>query len=136
MAARGEQIAAMARACVGTPFRPQGRMPGRGLDCVGLIVHVGRSLGLTAYDESGYGMAGNGERLPRGLEAGGFIRVERAEVGDVLLFRLEKGQAHVGIKSERGVIHAHMGLGRVVEHRLDAAWQAAIVAAYRFPSRD
>ena len=36
--------------CIGVPFRHQGRSiepgPGQGIDCVGLAVHVARSLGL------------------------------------------------------------------------------------------
>ena len=33
-------IIAIARACLGTPFRHQGRIPGVALDCAGLVVAV------------------------------------------------------------------------------------------------
>ena len=36
MTKRGKDIAARARSLVGVRFRPQGRDPGIGLDCVGL----------------------------------------------------------------------------------------------------
>ena len=135
MTTRGEEIAAAARACVGTPFRTHGRVPGRGLDCVGLVAHVGRSLGLSAHDETGYGLTGNGARIEAGLARAGLVPVApgQARVGDVLLFDLGRGLLHLAIRSEHGIIHAHRGLGRVAEHRLDGEWQAALTAAWRFP---
>ena len=135
MTTRGKEIAAAARACVGTPFRLQGRVPGRGLDCVGLVAHVGKSLGLSTHDETAYGLAGTGARLEAGLARAGLAQVAeaQAQVGDVLLFDLGRGLLHVAVRSEHGIIHAHRGLGRVVEHRLDDEWRAALVAVWRFP---
>lgn len=132
----GEEIAAAARACVGTPFRLQGRVPGVGLDCVGLVVWVGRSLGLIDHDETGYGLTGSGGRLEAGLARAGLVQVSAEEfaVGDVLLFDMGRGLLHVAVRSEHGIIHAHRGLGRVVEHRLDGEWRAALAAAWRFPA--
>ena len=37
---------AAARACIGTPFHHQGRRPGAGLDCIGLIVIALRAAGF------------------------------------------------------------------------------------------
>lgn len=138
MTTRGEEIAAAARACIGTPFRLHGRVPGRGLDCVGLVVHVGRSLALIDHDETGYGLSGSGARLEAELMRAGLERVAVAQtrVGDVLLFDMGRGLLHVAVRSEHGVIHAHRGLGRVVEHRLDEEWRAALVTAWRFPAAD
>ncbi|HEY4548168.1 MAG TPA: NlpC/P60 family protein [Pedomonas sp.] len=146
MTTRGEEIAAAARGCVGTPFRLHGRVPGRGLDCVGLVAHVGRSLGLIGHDETGYGLSGSGARLEAGLARAGLVRVnaeagrdqagqdQAGQVGDVLLFDLGRGLLHVAVRSEHGIIHAHRGLGRVVEHRLDEEWRAALAAVWRFPA--
>ena len=33
-----KNMIAAARACLGTPFHHQGRMPGVGLDCIGLVI--------------------------------------------------------------------------------------------------
>lgn len=135
MTTRGREIAAAARGCVGTPFRLHGRVPGRGLDCVGLVAHAGRSLGLSDHDETAYGLSGSGARLEAGLARAGLARVAgEAEVGDVLLFDLGRGLLHVAVMSEHGIIHAHRGLGRVVEHRLDDEWRAALAAIWRFPA--
>lgn len=136
MTTRGVEIAAAARTCVGTPFRLHGRVPGRGLDCVGLVAHAARNLGLSTYDETAYGLSGSGARLEKALARAGLVKVPLAEaqVGDVLLFDLGRGLLHVAVKSEHGIIHAHRGLGRVVEHRLDGEWRAALAAAWRFPA--
>ena len=135
MTTRGKEIAAAARDCVGTPFRAQGRVPGRGLDCAGVIVHAGKRFGFVEGDETGYSLTGNGARIERALARAGLVRVKRgaAQVGDVLVFDLGRGLLHLAIRSEHGLIHAHRGLGRVVEHGLDDSWQAALVAVWRFP---
>ncbi|MBK8745664.1 MAG: peptidase P60, partial [Propionivibrio sp.] len=38
-------ILAAARACIGTPFVHQGRIPGLALDCAGLVVAVAQAIG-------------------------------------------------------------------------------------------
>ena len=45
-----EQILAAARAEIGTPFRHQGRVSGKALDCAGLICHVASVIGLEYFD--------------------------------------------------------------------------------------
>jgi cell wall-associated NlpC family hydrolase len=35
-----------ARECLGTPFQHQGRVPGVGLDCVGVAIYAAREVGL------------------------------------------------------------------------------------------
>lgn len=135
MTIHGEDIAAAARACVGTPFRLQGRVPGRGLDCAGVVVHAARRAGLAGYDDTGYGLTQNGARIAQAMARAGLVPVapQAAQAGDVLLFDLGRGLLHLAIRSEHGIIHAHRGLGRVVEHGLDDTWQKALVAAWRFP---
>ena len=44
--ASDQKIVAAARACIGTPFRPQGRLPGVGLDCIGLAAWAVRAVGI------------------------------------------------------------------------------------------
>jgi hypothetical protein len=48
-------------------------------------------------------------------------------MGDVLLCELGAGQCHLGLGGADSVIHAHAGLGRVVESPWDADWAAADV---------
>lgn len=127
-------IQAAGRRYVGTPFRHQGRMPGHGLDCVGVIVCIGRELGLFQYDVSGYArQPASWSSLGRHVEAAGFVRVDVARAGDVYLMAIVDRPQHVALATDRGLLHAWLQARRVVEHGLDALWQSRIVATYRFP---
>lgn len=119
-------IVAAARRALGARFRLHGRDPAGGFDCVGLVAWALGEAGLTVPGvPTGYGwreaaaarvaaaMARAGLR-PVGAEAG-------AAPGDVLLFAQRRGQAHLGIASAAGVIHADAMLRRVVE-RPDRPW--------------
>lgn len=130
----GEDVVAVARQALGAPFRVQGRDPSIGLDCVGLLVYVARTFNLSHQDKVSYSLSADMSRLPMELEQSSLRRLgcEDRRSGDVLLFQLRPGHWHVGIASPVGMIHAHLGLRRVVEHRLDAEWLSALVAVYRF----
>ena len=80
--------------CIGVPFRHQGRSiepgPGQGIDCVGLAVHVARSLGLEYIDRTGYSRSPNGTDLQDTLDAQPcLLPIKRSDVqpGDLLLMR-------------------------------------------------
>src|SRR5260370_41141523 len=46
------QIIAKTREWLGTPFRHQGRIKGKGVDCAGLVLSVAQELGVALpYDE-------------------------------------------------------------------------------------
>jgi cell wall-associated NlpC family hydrolase len=55
------EITAAALALVGTPFHAQGRAPGVGLDCIGVVVCVARACGIPHQDREAYPMRPNGE---------------------------------------------------------------------------
>src|SRR3546814_6225898 len=66
----GDKIASAARACIGTPFRPQGRLAGVGLDCIGLAAVAVRAGGTDVEPPSDYDLSGDcGSRLADALEA-------------------------------------------------------------------
>lgn len=127
-------VVAHARACLGTRFRHQGRLAGVGLDCVGLIVHVIRAIGMTHYDYIHYGRLPYAGTLERHLALAGLIEIDKAlaQPGDVLLFRFDAAPQHVAIKTDQGMIHAYLLARRVVEHRIDHQWAARICGAYHF----
>lgn len=127
-----EAIVAGARACLGTRFRPQGRMPGLGLDCLGLVDAALARAGRPIDFPHDYSLRGDAlaARAEVGLAAAGGVRVRVARPGDVLLFEPVSGQAHLAIASDRGVIQAHLGVGRVVEGPADPAWP--VRSAWRF----
>jgi cell wall-associated NlpC family hydrolase len=123
MSERGKEIAARARSLVGVRFRPQGRDPELGLDCVGLaalsadvpVERVRRDYAL------------RGQRLVElehelcdlGLQP---VWRRAAEAGDVLVFEAGPSQLHMGILTERGFVHADAGLRMVVERPLPLPW--------------
>jgi NlpC/P60 family putative phage cell wall peptidase len=129
-----DMLVAIARQWLGTPFRHQGRQPGRGLDCVGLVVCAARRCGLGDYDVTNYPRLPQGDALAEHMCAAGLTEVERptALPGDVLLMRFTRQAQHVALVTDGGILHAHQQVGRVVEHRLDESWRRRIVAAYRF----
>ena len=137
MASR-EDIAAAARAWKGVRWKHQGRTR-QGIDCAGLVVLVGRDLGILDYDHRGY------PRDPDGTFAAHFDRaLERIaladkQAGDVVVFTQSRLPCHCGILTERygelSVVHAHLTRRRVIEEPLKAAEAICGPATrcYRFP---
>jgi cell wall-associated NlpC family hydrolase len=130
------RIVEVARRCLGTPFRHQGRLPGVGLDCVGLLVVVARECGITYRDERSYSRMPNGVTLmDRLLEScDQHATAEDALPGSVLVFEFlgPKWPQHVGIRTDRGFIHTYGRIGKVCEHGYDAEWRGRTVAALDF----
>lgn len=124
-------IVAAARACLGTPFLHQGRRPGLGLDCAGLVVHALRGAGRDVPDVAGYSRLPHGGLLRQACDSAGLVRVARdPRPGDVLLMRFGREPQHLAIATDCGMIHAYERAGRVVEHRISPVWAARIVAVY------
>lgn len=130
-----DQIIAVARECLGTPFQHQGRIPGQALDCAGVLVHVARRLGLHYHDMHGYSRVPSHGRLQAALDMQPCLQpINRSDAhsGDVLLMRFMHEATHIAILTgDDSVIHAFETIGRVVEHRLDDAWRGRVVCAYR-----
>lgn len=124
-------IVAAVRAAVGTRFRPQGRVPGVGLDCVGVALLAARTTGIEVCAEP-YALGGDHDgRIETVLDAIACRPVEVAVPGDLLLLAPTPRQRHLAVVTPAGVVHAHAGLGRVVEGPLDPAW--TILGAWRLP---
>lgn len=127
-----EKIVAKARECLGTPFHHQGRVPGVGIDCIGLLVEASQSLPVPLEDRINYGRYPDGKTLMAALvKQLDEIEIKDAQKGDILIFRFRRWPTHVGIKTDKGVIHTWTTVGKVVEHNLDK-WQNKICAAFRF----
>lgn len=120
---------ARARRLVGTPFRPQGRAPGRALDCVGLVLST-YEIALVAAPRN-YRLKGKHFLLAQSCLLEHFARVAaplRAS-GDLLLTQVSAEQIHFAIHGDRTFIHADAGIGRIVEVPGDVPW--AILGTYR-----
>ncbi len=120
------EFARRARALVGTPFRPQGRGE-QGLDCVGLVLATFAIPGDEVRRD--YRLRGNYlSELRRELER--YFRKVRVPLpGDVLLMLVADDQLHLGVRTADGFVHAHAGLGRVVETPGEPPWP--VEATYR-----
>jgi len=128
----GAQVVAAARAMVGVPFRLHGRSRESGVDCVGLVMLAleaagqGRALCVAPARYSIRG--GHVSLFHQGLTRAGLRPVECGRAGDVVLVRVGVGQFHLMIATsdelvpDGGHIHAHAGLGRVVEMSGESPW--------------
>ena len=133
----GADIVAAARAQIGTPFVHQGRIPGKALDCAGLLVTVAAAIGAEYVDVAGY------SRIPTGLLAGVMesqpclvrIKVAEATAGDVLVMRFAKEPQHLAVLAGDTIIHSHAAVGRCCEHAFDSTWRRRVVSAWRFIGR-
>lgn len=130
-----EEIIAAARACIGTPFHHQGRRPGVGLDCVGLVVAAATACGIQHEDCTDYSRRPDGVTLVREISKSmKEIDVPAAGLGDVLVFWIRRPDRpqHLGICTDYGMIHTYQEVDAVSEHRLTEAWRKRIHSAWRF----
>lgn len=112
---RAARIVAAARAMMGTPFRLHGR-GGDGIDCVGLAAVALRAAGHVGPVPRAYGLrSGDAGRARDWLAAAGLSPVAKPMPGDLALVRPGPMQLHLMIHVPGGFVHAHAGLGRVVE---------------------
>lgn len=134
-----------ARTWLGTPFHHQARLKGVGVDCVGLVIGVARSLGLVAPDFDVQPYA----RLPDGhsLMALATQHLQRLDVpakaptlqaGDVVVVSFDADPQHFGVLGDYrhgglSLIHAHSISGRVIETRLMFSPTMKFVAAFALP---
>jgi cell wall-associated NlpC family hydrolase len=128
------EVISAARSEIGTRFRHQGRAPGKGLDCAGLVVHVASLIGVTVRDERGYARQPSGARLESALDSQPSIfRVFGDPMGgDILVLRFDKDPQHLAIFTGDSIIHSTSQTGRVVEERFDSMWRLRLVMVYRF----
>ena len=129
-----EQIVQEARKWVGTPFVHLGRRRGLGIDCAGLVLCIARDLGLADWLEaySTYSRQPVGDEVLRACRER-LQEKQRIEPGDVIVFRNPRSACHAAIASDKGIIHAHAGIGRVVETALDAKWRKRIAGIFSLP---
>jgi cell wall-associated NlpC family hydrolase len=135
-----DDIIALARECLGTPFRHQGRTCGVWLDCAGILAHVFEGLGLPYNDEKGYPgrpykglLEANLSGQPHLME----VPISQLQAGDVVLFRIETAPQHIGIYTDNAqgsggtVIHAYKQVEKVTEQSF-APWRHQLKRVYRF----
>ena len=127
-------ILAAARGAIGTPFRHQGRIAGRALDCAGLAIHVAREIGAEYVDVPAYGRSPSRGMLQAALDAQPCLCVvPDRQPGDILLMRFAGEPQHLALITDTDtIVHAYANVGQVCEQRLAQVWAARIVRVYRF----
>jgi len=118
-------VVAAARGYVGTPFKHQGRLPGVGLDCVGLVICALREAGYACRDTSAYSRWPKPSMMRRELltESRQLERGETMQPADVMWFRIKRNPQHLGLyDGDGGMIHAFNISGRVEHHALTPEW--------------
>ena len=141
----GEVIVEAARTWLGTPFQWGAEAKDLGCDCVGLVLGVGRELGLTDYRPRNYGRQWDNQDLYAALNRifdriylcpapGAQVMAPPAlSAGDVLLFTVRRRPQHLAIATGPGMmIHADELTGHVVENSLTEHWWRRLWAIYRF----
>ena len=140
-----DDIVNLARTCVGTPWRHQGRVAGFGLDCIGLLVHVARKLDLAGagYSKTNYAHFPDQARLQRELaEYLDRITFADSQPGDVALIADDENHSvHTGIiaidhAGALTLIHASARNRRVVEQCFDEDLRRRVRGAYRWRGLD
>lgn len=134
------QVIACAKSFVGTPFAHQGRRKGYEADCVGLVMMVGKELGvMDVLDQyTDYGPEPHGDLVyqccvkhlvPRPLS--------QYKPGMVLSIRCMLQPCHVAIAAELfgqpSMIHAYNVADKVTENSIDMKWRARLFAAFDYP---
>ncbi|WP_207099807.1 peptidase [Paracoccus shandongensis] len=139
-----EDVVAIARDWIGTPYRHQASTKGVACDCLGLIRGVWRERhGQEPEAPPPYTPdwgEGGGQEVLMAAALRHLVPVDRDAdwlPGDVLLFRMRAGAVakHLGILSEAGeaprFIHAYNAHG-VIDSPLTTPWQNRIAARFRF----
>lgn len=140
MHARSDEICAAARACVGAPYRHQGRSREVGIDCAGLPVVIGHELGLGDFDTTAYSRRPQPREFDREMARSGCQKIPYAEAaaGDILRTAEPDWPVHCMIldQDDRGrlwVIHASAYSRKVVREPFTRGIEGRVRSAWRFP---
>jgi cell wall-associated NlpC family hydrolase len=136
MPAEPDAIVVAARTWLGVPWRHQGRTR-RGIDCAGLVVLVGRAMGLCDYDTSAYGRRPAGQGFVQHFRACmDGIGIPEARPGDVLVFADAAYPCHCGFltvkHAQPHLLHAHALRRKVIEEPYAGEWPSKVKLAFRF----
>lgn len=127
---------ATARSFIGTPWVHQGRSDD-GIDCLGLVSVSARTSHGNTVDVLDYAPQAQDETMLQMCQQHmDRVQVSELQPADVVICKYGN-QRHMAIvgdypaPGELSLVHASSLFGKVVEHRLDAAWRRLILAAFR-----
>ena len=117
---------------LGTRFRAQGRDPRRGLDCAGLVALAFRLDRSAIPDDYRLSSPRRYEEWIERIERR-FRRVTTGKPGNLVALDVGSRRLHLGVLSERGMVHADLKRGAVIEGPLPEG--AKVIGAYRLRRR-
>lgn len=132
-------VVSAARSRLGVRWVHQGRHDA-GLDCLGLLVAVGRQLGCAVPGDAAYGRIPDGNQLLAEMRR--YLLAEpvgtRPRPGHFVALRVGLKPHHAAVIAEYrhgglSMIHGDSKAGEVTEHRLTRKWVADIAELYRVP---
>lgn len=130
------QIVEIARSWVGIRYRHQAACRELGIDCVQLILEVGRATGVDPIPSIAAYRQINSPKHALALLNRFCVRIEPQAGGIVFWGLRENLPTHFGIATvldgEPAIVHADAQIGRVVEHRLHADQQRLIHSYWWF----
>ena len=89
---------------------------------MGLAALALEAAGVRVAAPTGYPLRGGDAATVKRLLDGAMARAADARPGDVLLVRPGPGQLHLGVRTAAGMVHADLGIGRVVERPGAVPW--------------
>ena len=144
----GAIIVEAARQWVGTPYAHQGRIIGKRVDCIGLIMQVGLELGYITVTEEDYAPFKGYSRQPNPRHMGKAVtkhlrRLECATFdlppdGAIGWFEWRTDMPmHLGFigshRERKTIIHAYHSAERCVEHGFTDEWRERVNSWWAFP---
>jgi cell wall-associated NlpC family hydrolase len=127
-----DKFIAAAKSYIGTPFHHQGRLPGVGLDCAGVVVCAAAACGIDIRDVRGYGRVPAGGMLEQAvLDHCDRVPLNEIRSSDIMLFCFLREPQHLAVFDNGMLIHAYSSVGKVVENSFDDVWRARLRGCYR-----
>jgi len=132
------EIIITVRKYLNTPFRHQGRDPGKGLDCVGILICASKELGITDFDYKNYTMRPDTKVMMKYMsQFADRIPIKEAKAGDIYQLHFTDEPTHYAvITSDNTILHAYLRAGKCVEHSMNDHWKRRITYAWRLKGID
>lgn len=113
-----DAVATAAQGLIGVRFRPQGRDPAYGLDCIGVVAMALAGAGHPVAVPDDYAQrGGDPNRIAKAMDAAELRRIDDGtrRPGDILLMQAGPRQLHMAVQTADGTVHADAARRRVVE---------------------
>lgn len=126
-----ERLIQIARSWLGTKWMHNQCKKGLGVDCVNFIWAVAKEAGLEGSDlPLRYSRIAKYNDIEHYLDEL-FPQTNIIRPSNILLFKMNGFNNHVAYATDKGMIHASLSWGKVVEHSIDGYWQRFLVKQWK-----